>query len=157
MPQPSANIFQQPRILKLFQTARNLFGVSRQYYSDKLPTRDPDQLLSLVDICHDAIDLGTPECNLPHDSPHLSSQSFYPYPNQSSFQLGNWFWNGGEKSQESFKELLKIVSDPMFQPSDVRHTQWNTIDAALASNELGDEDKWADIDAGWIRKPISFS
>ena len=149
---PPSTLHLRSRILKFFRTPKNLFGLSRQYFSDKLPTHDPDQLVSLNDLCHDTDSQST--------QPDLSYQSigtFFPYPNQNSFRLGDWFWNGGEKSQGSFKELLDIVGDPSFQPSDVRHTKWSAINAALASNDLEDEDEWTDTDAGWMRKPISIS
>ncbi|KAG2345999.1 hypothetical protein BDR05DRAFT_998050 [Suillus weaverae] len=46
--------------------------------------------------------------------------SFYPYPNQSSFELGHWYWNGSvQKSHQSFKQLIDIVGRPGFDPDDV--------------------------------------
>jgi Plavaka transposase len=142
----------QSRTFHFFRTPRNLFGMSRQYFSDKLPIRDPDQLASLG--C-DEVDYQS--TSVQPDTSHRSDSVFFPYPNKNSFRLGEWFWNGGEKSQDSFRELLDIVGDPYFQPSDVRHTKWSAINAVLASNELEDEDEWTDVTAGWTKRPISFT
>ena len=46
--------------------------------------------------------------------------------------LGDWYWNqGAQKSQDSFKELLDIVSDPTFSSSDISKTQWGIINENL--------------------------
>ena len=97
--------------------------------------------------------------NIIHEqaSPTPSSSSeaadrFFPYPNLSSFHLGNWFWSGGaQKSQAAFWELIKIVGDPDFVPSDVHHNKWDQINALLADNiGTNDDDQWVDAaDEGW--------
>lgn len=94
---------------------------------------------------------------------------FYPYPNESSFQLGEWYWTGGpQKSHKSFSELLSIIGNPSFHPEDVSHTKWKAIDRVLARNKFDDEGnmedadsdvdaEWLDEDAGWNRTPINIS
>jgi hypothetical protein len=86
---------------------------------------------------------------------------FYPYPNESSFRLGDWFWNHGiQKSQQSFKELVNIISNRDFTPDDIRKTKWPEINAHLATNRFdddGENNEWLDEDAGWIRSPISIT
>jgi hypothetical protein len=88
---------------------------------------------------------------------------FYPYPNENSFRLGEWYWNHGiQKSRESFSELLTIVGDSKFRPEDVQHKQWNKIDKKLAGNVgdggLDEGDEWLDVeDAGWKTTPIRIS
>lgn len=58
--------------------------------------------------------------------------SFYPYPNETSFRLGDWYWNGGvQKSQQSFRDLLGIVGSPSFSSEDVRKRNWSQIDKTL--------------------------
>lgn len=54
---------------------------------------------------------------------------------------------------------MDIVGDLDFESSDVRHTNWNKINAALASNELesADQNEWEDVDAGWRKTPIKVS
>lgn len=141
------------RIRKVFCTSRNIFGLVRKYVAEKLPTFDPDEHTKLEDlssVCKPSI--------LPNQS--HDTRSFFPYPNENSFRLGHWYWNGGvQKSQESFRELLDIVGDLDFESSDVRHTNWNKINAALASNELesADQNEWEDVDAGWRKTPIKVS
>jgi hypothetical protein len=59
--------------------------------------------------------------------------------------------------QESFKDLLHIVGHPNFTPADVQNTNWNNINAKLASNEINEGDEWMDEDAGWKKVPIRIS
>jgi hypothetical protein len=88
----------------------------------------------------------------PSDS---DSRTFYPYPNQSAFRLGDWFWNGGaQKSQASFHELMDIIGDPEFQLADVRDVKWDQINKDLGVEE--EEGEWVDEDAGWTRTPFSI-
>jgi hypothetical protein len=77
---------------------------------------------------------------------------FYPYPNHSAFQLGDWYWNGGaQKSQASFKDLVDIVGHPEFSPSDIQRVHWDHVDKLLA-----DDDEWKDDDAGWMTTPVTI-
>ncbi|KAG6913316.1 hypothetical protein DXG01_007795 [Tephrocybe rancida] len=86
-------------------SSRNLFGLFKTYGSTSVPSHDPDQKLSLLDLQDALEDLlsSSPIKSLERVSP------YYPYPNKQSFELGNWFWNHGiQKSQSSFKDLLAI-------------------------------------------------
>jgi hypothetical protein len=167
-PQSRSNPADPPRSLRSrffrhFRTPKNIFGLSRLYFADQLPTRDPDEYTTLEELCHNPPDsdttLNTPPCDPDSRSVQPDDHSaFYPYPNEASFRLGQWYWEGGvQKSQESFKQLLDIIVDPGFDPSHVRGTQWDKINARLASNEIEENDEWVDADAGWVRKPISIS
>jgi hypothetical protein len=70
-----------------------------------------------------------------HAIQHAGANPFYPYPNKSSFLLGEWYWNGGlQKSQKSFRELLQIISNAQFRPEDVSATRWNFINDKLGSS-----------------------
>jgi hypothetical protein len=130
---------------RIFTTERNVFGLSRRYYSTELPSHDPEEHNQLNELS-----------DIPESSPSTSSPSmYYPYPNGSSFRLGEWYWNGGiQKSQSSFKELLNIVGDREFHSADVRDTKWDEINDTLASDNEGE---WLDEDAGWTRTPITIS
>jgi hypothetical protein len=96
----------------------------------------------------------------PQDIPISSSETLYhPYPNHSSFQLGDWYWNQGlQKSQASYMKLLEIMSASDFNAADVSSTHWKNINSMLGVNEYdeGDEDEWHDEDAGWKRTPVSI-
>jgi hypothetical protein len=68
-------------------------------------------------------------------SPPATIPSFGPFPNRSSFLLRDWYWSHGvKKSQEDFKELLRIVGDDDFQPAEVRAANWAKINK-LALND----------------------
>jgi len=151
------------RVGRIFRTPRNIFGLFRQYCSDKAPSHDPEGNVDLLDLSdYSTSSDGSLE-------PQNNEHDFYPFPNKNSFLLGEWYWNHGiQKSRESFSDLLGIVSDPSFRPEDVRHARWAKIDAVLAQNEFnwnGDEHEvddggdaeWQDEDAGWKKTPISIS
>jgi hypothetical protein len=85
----------------------------------------------------------------------LPVDSYHPYPTQSSFLLGEWYWNDGtKKSQSSFNNLLKIVGHPDFRPEDVARVNWRHINAQLGGGSQG-EDGWEDeLDGDWIETQI---
>lgn len=134
-------------IRRVFTTSRNTFGLSRQYYTKEMPAYDPDQEVSLQDISN-----SIPSPAGPSKS---ASEGFCPYPNRSSFLLGDWYWNDGvQKSQASFDKLTGIICDPAFQPADIKDVQWNMINKELAAD---DGEERLDEDAGWIRTPVTIS
>lgn len=154
-PTASTSLSKQP-ILKVIRTACNFFGLSRRYFSDRVPSHDPEEILALNDRSDTRSGV--------HDSP-LSGQMnptaaiFYPYPNENSLLLGEWYWNHGhQKSQHSFKELLDIVGNPQFRPEDVHNTDWKKIDGTLAQSDFeGEGAEWLDDNAGWLKTPITLS
>ena len=125
---------------------RNAFGLSRRYTTVEVPEHDPKENVTLADLSD--ISAAAPKSQIP--------KPFYPYPNQSSFLLGDWFRNGGiQKSQESFKDLLTIITNPEFSPTDVQNTRWDHINYKLGSDE--GEHEWFNEDAGWISTPVTIS
>ena len=117
-----------PRALHFFTMLANSFGLSRRYYGDRLPTHNPEDATTLQHLTL------MPSVVDNHDSAgHLADSTlFYPYPNRSSYLLGDWYWNGGiQKSKESFRNLIKIVGTPEFQPGDVNTMRWDFINAQL--------------------------
>jgi hypothetical protein len=150
---PTESVNQDPMVAhirynlcRFFTTPRNIFGLSRRYYTKEIPTHNPEDEISLQDLSNIIVHAN------PQDSPR---QMYYPYPNYSAFRLGDWFWNGGvQKSQKNFRELVDIIGDPEFQQADVRDIQWDRINKELATD---DEGEWLDEDAGWTRTPISVS
>lgn len=85
------------------------------------------------------------------------SSSYFPYPNPSCFQLGDWYWTQGlQKSLADFRRLRGIISHPEFSSKDVRVANWKQIDQKLGSSS--DEGWFDDLeDTGWKRTPISIS
>src|ERR1700722_19833169 len=128
----------------------------RQYLSAEPPNHDPEAV-----VTHQDLSDSQNSASLPLDNEESSRSLFYPYPNETSFRLGDWYWNNGmQKSQESFQQLLKIICDPEFSPDDIRRTKWAEINAKLAINEFDSDqhpEKWLDEDAGWRRTPISIT
>lgn len=157
LPEPAPNLQPAPpisansRVFRFFQSPRNIFGLRRRYYSATLPSHDPDELITLSDL---QISRTTP-----HESGTVTND-YFPYPNRNSFLLGDWYWGEGvQKSQQSFKDLVNIVGDSSFKPSDVRHTNWMAIDTSLGSSERDEvqDGEWTDVDAGWIKSPIQIT
>jgi hypothetical protein len=138
-------------VLQLFRTRRNIFGLSKIYSSTERPSHDPDEFTTLHDLSGSA-----------KDTPFQQGTAlFYPYPNLSSFRLGEWYWNHGiQKSQESFKDLLRIITDHDFAMDDIRQAKWSEINNTLAGSDLNEDqnqNEWLVDDAGWERTPISIT
>lgn len=139
------------KIRKLLTSPQNIFGLFRQYFAVDFPSHDPEAEL----VVEDLTDIGDDAGNLPTNIP-TTSGAHGPYPNGSSFALGEWYWNTGiQKSQSDFRHLVGIITDPAFQTDDIRNTRWDKIDRQLgdSSSELD----WADEpDAGWTRTPVTI-
>ena len=145
------------RVLRIFRTPRNVFGLFRQYFTDKLPSHDPEEHIDLQELSDGSANAGN-ALRLPQ----RAENDFHPYPNESSFRLGDWYWNHGmQKSRESFRQLISIIGDPGFRSDDVRGTQWSKIDVEMATNgfdeEEGADGDWMDEDPGWMRTPVRIS
>ena len=94
---------------KILKFSHNIFGLFCQYYATRFLDHDPMEHITLNDLhmC----------TSLVHD--------YSPYPNQSAFLLGEWYWNGSEKkSQSSFQNLIKIIGHPDFHPEDIAAKNW---------------------------------
>jgi hypothetical protein len=120
----------------VFHTPPNIFGLVHQYFSSEPPSHDPEEYVTLADLSF-----------IPGSLPASSSSDsqYHPYPNCSSFQLGNWYWNQGiQKSQGDYAKLLEILSNNAFNTVDVSSTHWKKINHQLGANEYdeGDGDKW---------------
>jgi hypothetical protein len=137
------------RVRRIIRTPRNIFGLVRQYFAVEPPSVDPEDYVTLADMSPHSASI---------DSPHQSRSKWRPFPNKSSFLLGNWHWNGGlQKSQSEFKDLINIVGDPFFHSEDVRHTPWNSIFAKLGDSDPDEiPEEWLDIDAGWRTKRVEI-
>lgn len=141
-------------VTRSFKTNRNIFGLIKSYNSTHPPTHDPDQQLSLEDLNDHAIDVEPPPTVTSVQFP-----TFHPYPNESSFLLGDWYWNHGtQKSQGSFTQLVDIITGVDFKMEDVRHTSWSTVNKRLGET-LFDENagEWEDMDAGWMKTRVSMN
>jgi hypothetical protein len=134
---------QVPR--KILKSACNGFGLFRQHYAIHFPDHDPAQKISSNDLIN--------------TSPTILTNLYHPYPNQTSFLLGEWYWNGSEKkSQSSFQNLLEIIGHPAFRPEDVAGNNWQHINAKL-SGDANDGGSCVDEETNgdWIKTPIKIS
>ena len=94
-----------------------MFGLFRQYGTRQRSTlHDPESNVSLIDLTN---------INGCTNLAHSTVPAFSPYPNQSSFLLGDWYWNGRvQKSQKSFSDLIDIIVDPEFLKEDIQNVNW---------------------------------
>lgn len=117
-----------------------------------LPMHDPESITNLTMLSN------TPETEL-SSSQHTNPDGFefYPYPNETSFRIGEWYWNSGsQKSQDGLKKLLDIISSDKFSAADIRQTNWNQVNSQLAINNW-DTGEWEDEDAGWYRSSVTIN
>jgi hypothetical protein len=104
-------------IPKVLDTTPNIFSVFRHYNSMDFPSHDPDAHINLPMLSN--IITSIEESPTSHNLTTATS-AFHPYPNQSTFLLGEWYWaKGNQKSQQNFKVLLDIVGSSSFSPTDV--------------------------------------
>ncbi|KAG2056121.1 hypothetical protein BDR06DRAFT_981565 [Suillus hirtellus] len=133
--------------LHFFVTLPNTFGLSRRYYGNQLPTHDPEEVTTLENLTLTPLDQVSWDQNTGGGDKNL----FYPYPNKSSFLLGDWFWNGGlQKSHKSFRELLQIIED-------ISAMWWNLINDKLGSSAEGAGRLTMPFEgAGWKKTAINI-
>ncbi|KAF8218409.1 hypothetical protein L208DRAFT_1351709 [Tricholoma matsutake] len=119
------NVYSHVR--RLLKSIGNKFGLFRQYHATHFPGHDPNEDI----MCDDLMDTS------PDTFPDHPADSYHPYPNQSLFLLGEWYWKGRlKKTQSGFQDLIKIVGHPNVQPEDVSGTKWQLIDVQLSGDQL---------------------
>lgn len=120
------------------KTPGNAFGLYKKYWTTEEHPHDPDRYISGKDLQEDAE-------NEELEGPLTKAGTFndiHPFPNLNSFLLGEWYWSDRtDKSRESFRELLDIITSPEFDPEDIRGADWNRINSSLASSEFDDPGK----------------
>ena len=139
------------------KTQPNSFGLFWLYDEDSLPINDPDteNLLDeagpfVTGETSSKLNKGITDANNP----------FYPYPNETSLLLGDWYWNQGhQKSQAGFKKLLDIIGDPEYHPDDVRNTNWTVVNQKLGDSSAQDDKtegkcEWSNEDSGWKKATV---
>ncbi|KAG2159195.1 uncharacterized protein EDB93DRAFT_1099607 [Suillus bovinus] len=140
-----------------FHTPPNIFGLVRQYFSSAPPSHDPEEYVTIADLSFipGSRTVSEEEYNAPVAI--ASDSQYYPYPNHSSFQLGDWYWNQGvQKSQEDYTHLLKIIGSETFNTADMSSMHWNEINSNLGANKYdqGNIEEWEEKGAGWKRTPV---
>ncbi|KAJ3527383.1 hypothetical protein NMY22_g9809 [Coprinellus aureogranulatus] len=75
-----------------------------------------------------------------------------PFPNLSSFELGEWFYGqGNQKSLKDFKALIKLLTSPRFSLEEIQDTKWTGVFQKLGKNKediRSPDTQWID-DSGW--------
>ncbi|EAU81343.2 hypothetical protein CC1G_07273 [Coprinopsis cinerea okayama7 len=143
-----------------FTTAPDEFGLKKRFLYSEPPTHDPDAHATLMDR-YDANNFAqvlTTEGDETDDAPR-SSQPFGPYPNESSFNIGDWYWSQNtEKSEKDFKDLVSRLTSTTFLAGDLNNVKWKKVNTQLGSNkeEVPDgEGDWIDDD-GWRTSSIEI-
>ena len=145
----------QPR--RVMRSPSNSFGLVREYAGSEFPQHDPEEYLQFEDLCTRISKSSSPLSLVSLRTE--SSQNFFPYPNRSSFRLGDWYWNDGtQKTQAGFQNLVHIIADPEFVPADVLHNKWDHINAVLGGMQADNDDDWVDAaDEGWKVSQIKIN
>lgn len=115
----------------------NSFGLSHVYYGQ--PSRISDEHLSIQELSGRVG--GDPIDSDKGDGLFSISQSIqtaiYPYPNLSTWRIGDWFWRQGEmKSKAGLKSLISdVILAHDFNKEDLRNVSWDSIDDKLAKGK----------------------
>lgn len=131
------------------ETPKNEFGLYKRYWTTEEHPHDPDSYISGKDLQEESTS----------EEDHIEvevdlADALHPFPNINSFLLGEWFWGDrSEKSRESFRELLDIITHEDFNPEDIRTADWNQINSSLASSEF---DEHGESHPDWIGDGTSW-
>ena len=139
--------------IRVIDTPVNAFGLFRRYHTTNIPSHDPEANVDL-NMLSNVVAPSPEQAFL--DTPTVPPPAFDPYPNESSFLLGEWYWSqDSQKSQKSFKKLLDIMKNPAFSLPDIHSTNWTRVNGRLAINDW-DEAEWIDEDAGWYQSSVKI-
>ncbi|GBE78097.1 hypothetical protein SCP_0109790 [Sparassis crispa] len=139
-------------ILRVVRTAKNIFGLFREY--QKLPSHNPDDTTSLSDMAyvqpsnsdtaHSRHALAVPS----NPIAAMASSSFAPFANMSIFRLMNWMWSGSHiKSIDELDKLVNgVILAPDFHKEDLQgfdvKRETAKLDKAAQSTETVAQDGW---------------
>ena len=145
-----------PKQCAVLVSQHNSFGLFRLYDEGSVPTSGDPEDQSGADP-------------LPTHKQEPVSNIFYPYPNENSWLIGDWYWNqGAQKSKQSFKSLVDIITSANFRSEDLYCTSWAAIDRQLgslgtvydhsqATPAAADSEEWQAKDDGWMQRDITIS
>jgi len=145
-------------------TQKNSFGLFRVYDEESIPNaNDPEDQSRAGPLLAHRLNAPTSQ-TLPG-----SVNPFHPYPNESSWLIGDWYWNQGvQKSKQNFKQLVGIIASADFWSEDLRQTNWTAIDHQLGSlgsmvhdpsqtTMTAGSEEWEAEDGSWIWRVITIS
>ena len=146
----------------MLTTQKNLFGLFHVYDEGSTPSADDPEDQNGADFPPDTRRIGA----LASQTLPNSLNPFYPYPNESSWRIGDWYWNqGAQKSKQSFKSLVEIITSTSFCTEDLCHANWTAIDRQLGSLETAHgpsgttstTEEWQSEDSGWVQRTVTIS
>ncbi|KAJ3524296.1 hypothetical protein NMY22_g11058 [Coprinellus aureogranulatus] len=135
-------------------TAPNRFGLFKKYWTIETRPHDPDSYITAEDLQEeeDADDSGS------SGGTSAATVNLFPFPNWSSFRLGEWYWaDSQEKGRESFLSLLDILTSDDFDTKDLLEGNWNRINDILAASEFERGSQgvdWIDDGTSWLTTEV---
>lgn len=154
---PALQVLLSPSMSKptvqILDSPHNNFCVFRRYEAVDFPLHDPDEDFTLAHFS----DVSMASTSNLNNSKLVDL--YAPYPNKSSYLLGEWYWKKGQKSHQDFSDLVDVLSDPDFCTEDIKKTRWKVVNEQLGSSDVtqaGDnlELLMAEQDAVWKKEPI---
>ncbi|KAJ3514106.1 hypothetical protein NMY22_g14847 [Coprinellus aureogranulatus] len=143
-------------------TPQNDYRLYKKYWTLERRPHDPDHFTSEQDL-RDGEDDDPQELIRPGPSgrkpPSPKLSPLYPFPNLSSFALGEWYWSDDhEKSERSFQRLRDIITSEDFIPRDLLAANWKRINASLASSVYEDSKEigWDEDGESWQSVSVSI-
>ncbi|TEB21218.1 hypothetical protein FA13DRAFT_1800109 [Coprinellus micaceus] len=140
------------------------FRLLKHYHSPQVSEDDPDAFVTSPDMYDSTNHLEAAEVEAEEAeaargkkgeelSPEAEDAKLLaPFPNISSFELGEWFYGkGSQKSIKDFKALVRILTSPTFSLDNIRETKWTGVFQDLGKNKEDINPKtsqWVD-DSGW--------
>jgi hypothetical protein len=138
-------------------TLPNQFGLYKKYWTLETRPHDPDSFVTNEDLRED--DEESDESQEPVNS-NLKKNLFFPFPNWSSFRLGEWYWDDSqEKGQESFRKLIDILTSDDFSTKDIRAANWDRINLTLGASEFEEAVhgfEWLDDGTSWLTATVQL-
>ncbi|KAF6742404.1 hypothetical protein DFP72DRAFT_1081941 [Ephemerocybe angulata] len=159
-PEPPLPQIEDIRRIRPVPSSRNAHGIRRTYLLpiDERVTHDPDPVLTERDYVAAGLHQIKPSAKKNKAALLAGTTSYGPFPNKSSFEVAEWFWNSNSKSFLEFQKLMGIFKQPSFSFDDVISTDWAKSFHTLGANKdtLPDcEGAWIDDD-GWRRTKLEI-
>ena len=143
-------------------TQKNLFSLFHVYNEGSMPSTNDPEDQSRADPPPNTRGI---EASVSWALP-TTLNPFHPYPNESLWHIGDWYWNQGvQKSKKSFKTLVEIITSTHFCAKDLCHANWAVIDHQLGSLKTAHEpsgmipttEEWQSEDSGWVQSTVTIS
>ena len=138
-------------------TPANQFGLYKKFWTLESRPHDPDSYVTSEDLQE-----GNEEGDGDSDESKGPSTGnpLFPFPNWSSFLLGEWYWDDSqERGQESFRRLVEILTSNDFSTQEIRAANWDRINRSLAASEFEESMQgfeWTDDGTSWLTTTVEL-